>query len=135
MLVRKKPDDDVGFQLAPMIDMTFLLLVFFMVTTKISREQLKVDISLPTATNAVIPKDVSNRDIISLDGEGNYYIGQRPTDKAGLESYLKQRFADFPPLKVYIRADRNTPGKQVKEVMRMCAEAGAIDVIFGSYQD
>lgn len=135
MKLSRKADDEVGFQLAPMIDMTFLLLVFFMVTTRISREQVKVDISLPIASNAVIPKDVSNRDLISLDGEGNFYIGQRPTDREGLAKYLKQRFVDFPPLKVYIRADRETPGKQIKDVMRLCSEAGAVDVIFGSYQD
>ena len=38
MKMPRRSDDEVGFQLAPMIDMTFLLLVFFMVTTKISKE-------------------------------------------------------------------------------------------------
>lgn len=134
MRLPKKNDDEVGFQLAPMIDMVFLLLVFFMVTTKISREQLKIDIKLPRASNAVIPNDVSNRDIISLDGEGNFYIGQAMTDKKGLTEHLKQRFKAHPPLKVYVRADKDTPGKKIKEVMKICSEAGAVDVIFGSYQ-
>ncbi|MFM7375449.1 MAG: ExbD/TolR family protein, partial [Chthoniobacterales bacterium] len=46
----------MGFQLAPMIDMTFLLLIFFMVTTKISKEQIKEEIKLPVASSAIIPK-------------------------------------------------------------------------------
>lgn len=135
MKISKRQDDEVGFQLAPMIDMTFLLLVFFMVTTKISKEQVKVDIKLPTATNATIPNDVSDRDIISIDGQGNYFIGQRPATKKELTEHLKARFKNTPPLRLYVRADRNTPGRQIKELMKIASEAGAINVIFGTYKD
>lgn len=135
MKIKKRQDDEVGFQLAPMIDMTFLLLVFFMVTTKISKEQVKVDIKLPTASNAVIPADLSDRDIISIDGEGRYFIGQKPADKKELTAYLKERFKNYPPLRLYVRADANTPGRQIKELMKIASEAGAINVIFGTYQD
>ena len=135
MNLPRRPDEAMSFQLAPMIDMTFLLLVFFMVTTKISKEQLKVPVSLPVASNAVMPDDLSNRDIISLDGDGQIYIGDGAADEKRLAKYLKQRFEDYPPLRLYIRADQNTPGKRIKKVMRLAAEAGAIDVIFGSYQN
>ena len=135
MRLRRKTQDEVGFQLAPMIDMTFLLLIFFMVTTKLSKEQVKVDIKLPTASNAVIPKDVSDRDIISIDSRGEYWIGQRAVTLKELADYLRQRFAAHPPLRLYVRADHTTPAKKVKELMRLAAEAGAVNVIFGSYQD
>lgn len=134
MKITRRPDDEMGFQLAPMIDMTFLLLIFFMVTTKISKEQIKAEIKLPVASNAIIPNDVSNRDIISIDGQGGYFIGAEPTDKKSLAEYLKKRFENQPPLRLYIRADKNTPGRKIKEVMKMAADAGAVDVIFGSYQ-
>ena len=134
MRVLRRSDDEVGFQLAPMIDMTFLLLIFFMVTTKISKEQIKEEVKLPVASNAVIPDDVSNRDIISVDAEGRYFIGQEIADKKRLAEYLKKRFENTPPLRLYIRADQNTPGKKIKEIMKMAADAGAVDVIFGSYQ-
>lgn len=135
MKLEKKQDDEVGFQLAPMIDMTFLLLIFFMVTTKITKEQIKVDIKLPQASNAILPDDISNRDIISIDGTGQYFIGQKAATKDELGAYLKKRFKNNPPLQLYVRADKGTPGKQIKELMRMAAEAGAISVIFGSYRD
>jgi biopolymer transport protein ExbD len=134
MKITRRPDDEMGFQLAPMIDMTFLLLIFFMVTTKISKEQIKEDIKLPVASSAIIPKDISNRDIISIDDQGRYFIGSEPTDKKALAAYLKKRFENYPPLRLYIRADKTTPAKKIKEVMKMAADAGALDVIFGSYQ-
>ena len=135
MKLAKKQEDEIGFQLAPMIDMTFLLLIFFMVTTKISKEQMNVEIKLPTAANASIPDDLSNRDIISIDKDGTYYIGQNPADKKELTAHLKERFKVNPPLRLYVRADKNTPGKQIKELMRIAREAGAVNVIFGTYQD
>ena len=135
MRLPKKQDDEIGFQLAPMIDMTFLLLVFFMVTTKISKEQIKVDIKLPTAANAVVPSDLSDRDIISIDSAGQYFVGQKPVDKKQLTAHLKQRFKDTPPLRLYVRADLQTQGKQNKELMKIASEAGAINVIFGTYKD
>ena len=118
-----------------MIDMTFLLLVFFMVTTKISKEQVKMEIKLPTASNAVIPGNLADRDIISIDAEGQYFVGQNPMTKKELTAYIKERFKNFPPLRLYVRADKNTPGKQIKELMKIASEAGALNVIFGTYQD
>ena len=134
MKIIRRAEENVGFQLAPMIDMTFLLLIFFMVTTKNSKEQIKEEIKLPVASNAIIPPEVSNRDVISIDGAGRYFIGQTPADKKALAEHLKKRFENYPPLRLYIRADKNTPGKKIKEVMKMAADAGALDVIFGSYQ-
>ena len=134
MKITRRPDDEMGFQLAPMIDMTFLLLIFFMVTTKISKEQIKEEVKLPVASNAIIPEDVSNRDIISIDAQGRYFIGQEIADKKCLAEYLKKRFENTPPLRLYIRADQKTSGKKIKEIMKMAADAGAVDVIFGSYQ-
>jgi biopolymer transport protein ExbD len=135
MKLPRKEDDEVGFQLAPMIDMTFLLLVFFMVTTKISKEQIKVDIKLPVASNAVIPDDVADRDIVSIDGDGNFFIGQRPATKKELTEHLIERFKNYPPLRLYVRADAKTPGRQIKELMKIASEAGAINVIFGTHRD
>ncbi len=118
-----------------MIDMTFLLLVFFMVTTKISKEQLKMDIRLPTAANATVPTDLSDRDILSINAAGEYFVGPNPVDRSGLAAYLKQRFKDTPPLRLYVRADAKTPGKKIKELMKMASEAGAVTVIFGTYKN
>jgi len=130
----RRPAEEVGFQLAPMIDITFLLLIFFMVTTKITRDQVKLDVRLPVATNAVQPRSVEDRDLVSIDAAGNLFSGSRPVTEKELAAHLRQRLTDFPPLRIYIRADRVTPAKRIKEVLRMAAEAGAIDVIFGTHQ-
>lgn len=134
MIAKRRAIDEVSFQLAPMIDMTFLLLIFFMVTTKITKEKKKLDIALPVAASAVTPDDLSGREIINLDENGQIFIGDTLADEKRLRAYLKQRLIDVPPLRIYVRADARTPAKEIKKIMKICAEAGAVEVIFGSYR-
>lgn len=128
----KRPLDEVSFQITPMIDMTFLLLIFFMVTQKITEQQLNVPVALPVAVSAVPPAK-TERDIINIDGEGNYYIGDLPATTEEVLAHLKVKFEDFPPLQIYLRADKNTPTKKIREFVEMATEVGAIDLIFGVY--
>ncbi|MFN0129431.1 MAG: ExbD/TolR family protein [Verrucomicrobiales bacterium] len=133
-LPRRTPEpDDPGFQLTPMIDMTFLLLIFFMVTTKMSKEQVKMEVRLPTATAAVIPEDLSQRDTINIDAAGQFHIANDLVSRDQLASHLKRRFANAPPLKIYLRADRDTPAQTIRDFMKLAADAGAITVIFASH--
>ena len=115
-----------------MIDMTFLLLIFFMVTQKITEQQLNVPVKLPVAISAV-PPEKTERDIINIDGAGQYYIGDQPATKEEVLAHLRVKFEDFPPLQIYLRADQNTPTKKIREFVEMATEVGAIDLIFGVY--
>ena len=132
MKLIKKAEEEVGFQLAPMIDMTFLLLIFFMVTQKITEQELNVPVKLPVALSAAQPQK-TERDIINIDSEGNYYIGDRMASKDEVLAHLKVKFKDFPPLQIYLRADQNTASKKIREFVEMATEVGAIDLIFGVY--
>lgn len=129
---RQRPLDEVSFQITPMIDMTFLLLIFFMVTQKITEQQLNVPVELPIAVSAVAPEK-TERDIINIDGEGNYYIGDRMATQDEVLAHLRIKFEDFPPLQIYLRADKDTPTKKIREFVEMATEVGAIDLIFGVY--
>lgn len=129
---RQKSLDEVSFQITPMIDMTFLLLIFFMVTQRITEQELNVPVKLPVAVSAAAPEKME-RDIVNLDGEGNYYIGDRMATGEEVAEHLKAKLRDYPPLQIYLRADQNTPSKKIREFVDMATEAGAIDLIFGVY--
>ena len=64
---RKKPRrahvEEVGLQIAPMIDVTMLLLFFFMLTGKLMQGQKLKSIALPRAESAVIPLNINGRDV------------------------------------------------------------------------
>jgi biopolymer transport protein ExbD len=131
---RQRSLDEVSFQLTPMIDMTFLLLIFFMVTQKITEQELSVPIRLPIAATAASPEK-TQRDVINIDGEGNYYIGDRAASKDEVLAHLRVKFRDFPPLQIYLRADGKTPTKKIREFVEMATEVGAIDLIFGVHEN
>jgi len=132
--LRRPHSEEIGLQIAPMIDVTLLLLFFFMLTGKLMQGQKTRNIALPRASSALLPKDVSGRDIVNIDERGAITAGDQSMDMKELKAYLRQRLIDYPPLKIYVRADSKTPAKQIKEVMRAAAEAGAIEVIFAAYQ-
>ena len=115
-----------------MIDMTFLLLIFFMVTQTITQQERNAPVKLPVAVSAVAPEP-TERDVINIDGEGNYYIGDKMATTEEVLAHLRVKFEDFPPLQIYLRADKNTPTKKIREFVDMATDVGAIDLIFGVY--
>ena len=135
MIPRRRHSEDIGFQIAPMIDITWILIIFFMVTTHLVDEQFSVDVQLPLASAGEIPKDESGREIVSIDAVGKYFIGSQELSLPQLTAHLKQRMIDVPPLKVYVRADALTPGRQIKDLMRACADATAVEVIFATFKE
>ena len=82
---------EVTFQMTPMIDMTFLLLIFFMVTTRLTEESRKREIRLPSAMSAVVPDNLKDRDTISIDGVGVYFVGDQQHSREQMAAYLKKR--------------------------------------------
>jgi len=135
MARKKKSDTPVSFQITPMIDMTFLLLIFFMITSTLTEQNVKRDIDLPEASAAVLPEDDSKRDVINIDGSGQYFIGDTPADKDSVMAYLKKRYGKNTPYMIYLRADKNTPAKKTTEFIDMAAEAGVDRVVFGVLND
>lgn len=134
MTRKKRVHEQVSFNITPMIDMTFLLLIFFMVTSKLSNEKVKMDIALPIARVAQLTDGTGDRDIINVDGAGNYYVGNSMVSKKQLKAHLVERFKVNPPLKIYLRADKETPSRMLKEFMGMAAEAGAVTVLIGTHK-
>ena len=131
----KRTDEASGFNITPMIDMTFLLLIFFMVTSHLTDMDVSVPVSLPGAELGVVPDDRSQRVVLTIDSDGQYYIADDKASKDEMASYLKKRFENFPPLRIYLRADQKTPAKKIKEFVAMATEAGAVDVIFGTLKN
>jgi len=128
---RRIHHEEIGLQIAPMIDVTLLLLFFFMLSGKLTKGEKLLDIKVPQAEAGRAPVDEGDRDVVNIDADGRLFSGSRPVTSKELAAHLKQRFKDYPPLKLYVRADASTPGKRIKEVMAIASEAGAIEVIFG----
>ena len=132
MRIAMEEKEETKVQMAPMIDMVFLLIIFFMTASHLSANKSK-DLDIPVATHGVIPKDRPDRWTVNITAEGDIFSGQTPVTVDELKGMVSERRAVEPDLKVYLRADKLTPHKQVKKVMGAMAEAGVGDFIFGVF--
>jgi biopolymer transport protein ExbD len=124
--------EEPKFQMAPMIDMVFLLLVFFMCASHLSQTQ-NVELQIPTASKAVVPKERPDRWVVNIKKDGTVFTGNQETTIPNLAREVKERLASQSELKVYLRADANAKHEKVKKVMNAMAEIGIDDFIFGVY--
>ena len=114
--------------LTPLIDVVFLLLIFFLVTSEFEEEERRLDIVLPTATSAVPMTSKPREVVVDIDNEGELYLSGKVTDLSELQSYLEAAVSNNPTNQtVIIRADRNTTFQPVVSVMDVCNRTGVSD--------
>lgn len=121
--------------MAPMIDMVFLLLVFFMCVSSLAQaDRLLVELDLPESSESTVPDDLSGRGTVSVRADGTVYMAAGEVTVAEVEERLRESLRTEPDLSVQLRADRETPFEEIRRVLSACAEAGAGEVIYSTYQ-
>jgi biopolymer transport protein ExbD len=128
----KPPEED--FPMTPMIDMVFLLLVFFMTVSTLAQADRRVKLDLPESSQSDVPEDLSDRGTISLDAEGAIYLGAQVRSLDEMQSAIQESLELNPDLRIHVRADQATAYSAIKKVLRACAEVGAYEVIYATYQ-
>ena len=120
--------------MAPMIDMVFLLLVFFTCVSSMSQAGHLIKLELPESTASETPKDLSNRVMLSIQKDGTFYLGGERLDADKLGPRLKRMLDVYPGIKLRIRADREAAFSDVKKAMTAATEAGISDYLYGTLQ-
>ncbi len=117
-----------GLELTPMIDVVFLLMIFFLVASKLDEADRSIDVILPQASAAKPLTSRPREFVINVDRDGGYYAGARAVPLDELRQLLRQTAADNPDRQtVIVRADENTPHKFVVGAMDACVQAGIED--------
>ena len=126
-------EEDGEVDLTPMIDIVFLLIVFFMtVASMITAEKKPIDV--PVALNSTIPEDYGERTTITVQRDGSLYAGVYDVTLNELRDILVEEKEQNPETRIFLRADRSAEHQYVNEVMQACAEAGLSKVIFAAFQ-
>jgi biopolymer transport protein ExbD len=137
MKIRRKIEEDIAIDMSPMIDMVFLLLIFFIVASAIVKvDPIKIDI--PAAVYATVPDDETGRFKITVDSEGGMYVGAdsaKPVTIDDLKEIIARELEADNLLKVVIRADLKTKYEFNEKIMIACAEVGATDMIFTAFEE
>ena len=122
-------EESVEVNLTPLIDVVFLLLIFFMVTTTFDRHA-RLKVSLPESS----AKTTQQKDeplILSIDAKGNYFLNERQivnqqldTLKQALQKVIGEKNQDYKDVALVLRADANTPHQSVVRAMDAASQLG-----------
>jgi biopolymer transport protein TolR len=114
-----QPMSDIN--MTPLIDVMLVLLVIFMITAPLMTSALKLD--LPKAEGAQ-PSDAPQSISLSLDAQGQLFVGDEKVDEATLRERVAQAARLNPLTEVQLRADRSVPYGRVAELIGMVQKGG-----------
>ncbi|MDA0839756.1 MAG: biopolymer transporter ExbD [Planctomycetota bacterium] len=130
---RKNVEEEPGFQMAPMIDIIFVLLLFFLVTSALEENEKMLTIDLPQAGQAGPNTQSFTELIININKKGDVII---KNEKMSLK-LLSERLIQLAELykgigipAVIVRGDKNASYGRVVEVLDICAKAKMHNVSF-----
>ena len=121
----KAEDETSEINLSPLLDMVFILLIFFVVTTTFTRET-GVEVRKPKASSATKIKDKTIK--IAITREGTIHVHEKQVDLQVLESILKREKSREPNLKTVIIADESSMTGILVKVVDRCNIAGLKNV-------
>ncbi len=133
--IRRTP---IAINMTPMIDVTFLLIIFFLVSSHLSKQENNVKLNLPIAENALTNELILAQQSVTLNvlENGEIKLGANPIDRQQLASVLGEKNAQVDgKLQVRIRCGEETPYGQVGPILRQLVAAEVTDVIFAVFDD
>ena len=122
---RRANKQTLELNIAPLIDMVFILLIFFLVTTSFIKET-GVDINRPSASTAV--GKTANTLLIGITKENTIHLDRREIDVRAVRANVERSLAENPDGNVVIVADKDSKTGLVITVMDACKLAGAENV-------
>jgi biopolymer transport protein ExbD len=121
-----------GFQMAPMIDIMFLLLIFFMAAAIYAQWETKMDITVPTASSGVRADREQGEIIINVDADGSIVVNGFELTLENLELRLSKVAELYRDQPVIVRADGKTPHEDVMGVLDACRKTGIWNISFAT---
>ena len=126
--------DEMALNLTSLIDVVFLLLIFFMVATTFLDPEREIGIELPEASSAEVRGEVPDEIVINVGREGQLSVGGRSLDRAGLDAELLRVARTAPETPVTIRGDRLVHHEDIVGVMDACGSAGLSNLAVGTLE-
>jgi len=118
-------DEDTGIDLTPMLDVVFIMLIFFIVTSSFIRES-GVEVQRPQAETAS-PQDKGNI-LIAVTADGQIWMDKQPVDIRSVRAHVERMRVDQPEGAVVVQADQDARTGLVVQVMDQARLAGVQDV-------
>ncbi|HMP77986.1 MAG TPA: biopolymer transporter ExbD [Pirellulaceae bacterium] len=114
-----------AISITPLIDVVFLLLIFFLVASRISDEENRLELDLPSVSQALPAMFPPDEVVINIDREGRYFINGEFRQVEQVEQILRRAQTQNPLTQaVLIRADKATDWEFVALAFDLCKKVG-----------
>jgi biopolymer transport protein ExbD len=121
MRLRRRLEEDGGLVLTPLIDMVFLVVIFFMLNTTLSMNPaITVDLPEAYTSQAVIEEEI----VVTITGSGEIYIGNQVISRDRYAAELKKEMVRLQRTDIILQADALLPYRDVVEVMDLSRLTG-----------
>lgn len=114
--------------LAALVDVLFLLLIFFMTTSLFREQDRLIDVSLPTADSSLPSGGMQAPIVVTVTDDDSIYMSQKRYNLDGLRAALESLHSEFPNEAIEIRSDRNSHLGRTVQVMDAAHAAGLYNV-------
>lgn len=121
MAIKRLKEEEAEINLTPMLDIVFIMLIFFIVTATFVKEA-GLDITKPPAETGV--KKPLASILIAIGATGEIWVENRPVDLRALQSVIEKLFAENPKGEISIQADEESPAYLIVEVIEQAKNAG-----------
>lgn len=121
-----------GIQLAPLVDVLLLLLIFFLMTWNAARNENELDVKVPKASSAREKAAPIGDVVVNVKSDGNVIVNRRTLSPAELTDLLKNLVQLNPEQAVVIRGDEAGAYKNIVAVLNTCSESGVTNVAFAT---
>ena len=125
MLSSGEDEQEASVDITPMLDVVFIMLIFFIVTATFVKES-GIDVNRPQAATAVV-KEKANI-LVAIDAHNNVWINRRQVDIRAVRANIERLHAENPKGTVVIQADRDSTNEVLVQVMDASRLAGVYEI-------
>lgn len=126
----------VSINMTPMIDVTFLLIIFFLVSSHLAKQENFLKLSLPLASSGQADDATKPTFTIQVLADGSYQVGNQPMALDPIRRMIAQRNqSENGMVRIRIRTDRLSRYESIAGLLRICALTGNSDIVFAVYDE
>ncbi len=123
-MIRRSTPETESINLTPMIDVVFLLVIFFMVGSKFDNGEDSVQVNVPGSGDMRSMARLPDQRIVEVTSGGTLTLDGQPVSPTQLTSTLRAQHDSYPALKVAVRVDDSIPYGQLAEVLQAVRASG-----------
>ncbi len=122
--------------MTPMIDVVFLLIIFFLVSSHLATQENHVELNLPIAGSGLGENDERESVVVNILADGQWQSGGMNMNDAELNTLLRRRqMAAAGPIQLRIRTDQSVAYERIEPVLSIASNAGIGDIAFSVYEE